>query len=152
MLAFIRTSDWETPLFFHVLGAMVLVGGLFVVALTLTAAWRTSDEGNAATLTRFGYRTLLYVVLPAFIVMRIGAQWTLDKSPFDDDASWVGTGFLVSDLGGIGLLVSLILAGLGLRRASGVPPTIPMRIVTVVTLILLAAYLIAIWAMTTKPT
>ena len=152
MLAFIRPSDWETPLFFHVLGAMVLVGGLFVVALALTAAWRTSDEGNAATLTRFGYRTLLYVVLPAFVVMRIGAQWTLDESPFDDDASWVGIGFLISDLGGIGLLVSLILAGLGLRRSNGAPPTIPVRIVTIVTLVLLAAYLIAIWAMTTKPT
>jgi uncharacterized membrane protein len=152
MLAFIRTSDWETPLFFHVLGAMVLVGGLFVVALTLTAAWRTSDEGNAATLTRFGYRTLLYVVLPAFIVMRIAAQWTLDESPFDDEASWVGIGFLISDLGGLGLLVSLILAGLGLRRSNGAPPAIPVRIVTIVTLVLLVAYLIAIWAMTTKPT
>jgi uncharacterized membrane protein len=152
MLAFIRTSNWETPLFFHVLGALVLVGALFVVAIALTTAWRTSDDDNAATLTRFGYRTMLYVVLPAFIVMRIGAQWTLSESPFDDNSTWVGIGYVAADLCGVGLLVALVLSGLGLRRSRGTPPRVQVRIVTLVTLGLLAAYLIAIWAMTTKPT
>jgi uncharacterized membrane protein YjdF len=151
MLAFTRTSDWETPLFFHVLGAMVLVGGMVVVAIALASAWR-AEEGNAIVLTRFAYKTLFYVVLPAFIVMRIGAQWTLSKSPFDSDQSWVGIGFLVSDLGAILLLVSLVLAGLGLRRRNGSSGGASSRIVTIVTLVLLAAYVLALWAMTTKPT
>jgi hypothetical protein len=151
MLAFIRTSDWETPLFFHVLGAMVLVGGMVVVAIALVAAWR-GEEGTAVPLTRLAYRTLFYVVLPAFVVMRIGAEWTLSKSPFDDDASWVGIGYLVSDLGGLALLVTLVLAGLGLRRGNIAAGSRSGQVVTLVTLALLAAYVLAIWAMTTKPT
>jgi hypothetical protein len=151
MLAVIRTSDWETPLFFHVLGALLLVGGMFVVAFALVAAWR-AEEGTAVSFTRLAYRTLFFVVLPAFIVMRIAAQWTLDESPFDDEAAWVGVGFVVSDLGALALLVSLVLAGVGLRRSTLTPSGLSVRIVTVVTLLLLAAYIVAVWAMTTKPT
>jgi uncharacterized membrane protein len=151
MLAIIRTSDWETPLFLHVVGAMLLVGGLFAVAVALTAAWR-AEEGEAVSLTRIAYRTLFIVVLPAFIAMRIGAQWVLDKSPFDEDQGWVGVGFMTSDLGAVLLIVSLVLAGLGLRRSNRAPGRLPSRIVTVVTLVLLAAYVVTIWAMTTKPT
>jgi hypothetical protein len=147
-VAVLRTSDWETPLFLHVLGAMLLVGGLFAVAILMTAAWR-AEGSTAVALTRFAYRTLFVVVLPAFIAMRIGAQWALDKSPFDEDDTWIGIGYLISDLGFLALVVMLVLAGIGLRREPGGTPA---RIVTVVTLLFLAAYVLAIWAMTTKPT
>jgi uncharacterized membrane protein len=155
MVALIRTGDWETPLFFHVAGAMLLVGGMFVVSASLLLAWRSQDEGTSVALTRVAYRTLFFLVLPAYIVMRIGAQWVLSKSPFDaiaDDLTWVTIGYLIADIGGILLLVALILAGVGLRRAADKGPgRTSARIVTVVTLLLLAAYIVAIWAMTTKP-
>ena len=151
MLALLRTGDWEVPLFLHVLGAMLLVGGLFAVGTALVAAWR-AEEGDAAALTRFAYRTLFILVLPAFVAMRIGAQWVLEEAPFDEEDAWIGVGYLVSDFGGLLLVVSLILAGLGLRRAGDGRGRTAARVVTVVTLLLLAAYLVAIWAMTTKPT
>ena len=154
MVALIRTSEWETPLFFHVLGAMLLVGGMFVASASLLLAWRSQDEGTTVALTRFAYRTLFFLVLPAFLLMRIAAEWVLSKSPFDavkDDLTWVGIGYLISDIGGLALLISLILAGIGLRRAENGPGRTGARIVTVVTLLLLAAYVVAIWAMTTKP-
>ncbi|MFN2470100.1 MAG: hypothetical protein ABR583_03750 [Gaiellaceae bacterium] len=150
MLAILRTSDWEVPLFLHVAGAMVLVGALFAVAVALVAAWRAEDA-DAAALTRFSYRTLFLAALPAFIAMRIGAQWVLSESPYEAvDLGWVGVGYLVSDLGGVALIASLVLAGIGLRRAGPRSQTLA-RAVTVLTLVLLAAYLIAVWAMTTKP-
>ena len=154
MLGLIRTGEWETPLFFHVAGAMLLVGGMFVASASLLLAWRSQDEGTSVALTRVAYRTLLFLVLPAFIVMRVAAQWVLSKSPFDalpDDTTWIGLGYLVADIGGLALLVALILAGIGLRRAENGPGRTGARIVTVVTLLLLAAYIVAIWAMTTKP-
>jgi uncharacterized membrane protein len=153
MVALIRYSEWETPLFFHVLGAMLLVGGMFVVSASLVLAWRADNEGDVAALTRFAYRTLFFLVLPAFLLMRIAAQWVLSKSPWDsdDDQTWIGFGFLISDIGALLLIVSLVLAGIGLRRADSGRST-GARVVTVVTLLLLAAYLVAIWAMTTKPT
>jgi hypothetical protein len=155
MVALIRTSEWETPLFVHVVGAMLLVGGLFVVGASLVLAWRAENEGDVAALTRFAYRTLFFLVLPAFIVMRIGAEWVLSKSPFDafkDDLTWVGIGYIISDIGALALIVSLVLAGIGLRRAGSGRGGGGARVVTVVTLLLLAAYVVAIWAMTTKPT
>ncbi|MGZ8694852.1 MAG: hypothetical protein ACXWYS_05375, partial [Gaiellaceae bacterium] len=60
-------------------------------------------------------------------------------------------GFIVSDVGGLALIVSLVLAGIGLRRADSGRGRTGARVVTVVTLLLIAAYLVAIWAMTTKP-
>jgi hypothetical protein len=151
LIAFIRTSDWETPLFLHVLGAMLLVGGMFVVAASLATAWR-AEENTAVVLTRLAYRVLFIVVLPAYIAMRIGAQWVLEESPFDDKANWVGIGYLSADILGVGLLVALVLAGLGLRRGITAAGTRSAQVVTVLTLVLLAAYVFTIWAMTTKPT
>ena len=153
MVALIRTSEWETPLFLHVVGAMLLVGGMFIVGISLVLAWRADSEGDVAALTRFAYRVLFFLVLPAFIAMRVGAEWVLQKSPWKDaDPSWVGIGFLISDIGALALIVSLVLAGIGLRRADSGRGRTGARVVTVVTLLLLAAYLVAIWAMTTKPT
>ena len=151
LIAFIRTSDWETPLFLHVLGAMLLVGGMFVVTASLVTAWR-AEENTAVALTRLAYRVLFIVVLPAYIAMRIGAQWVLEESPFNDDANWVGIGYLAADILGVLLLAALVLAGLGLRRGINAAGTRSAQVVTVVTLVLLAAYVFTIWAMTTKPT
>jgi hypothetical protein len=154
MVALIRTSEWETPLFVHVLGAMLLVGGLFVVTTSLVLAWRANDEGDVAALNRFAYRTLLFLVLPAFIVMRIGAQWVLHESPWNaisPDPDWVGIGYLIADIGAVLLVVALVLAGLELRRGTGAGGRTRARVVTVATLLLLLAYLVAVWAMTTKP-
>ena len=103
-------------------------------------------------LTRVAYRTLLFLVLPAFIVMRVAAQWVLHKSPWDGtDPRWVQIGGVAADVGGAALIVALVLAGLGLRRADNGRGGTGASVVTVVTLLLLAAYIVAIWAMTTKP-
>ncbi len=150
MLAILRTDDWEIALFVHVAGAMLLVGGLLAVAVALAGAWR-ADGGSAAALTRFAYRTLFFLVLPAFIVMRVAAEWALSEAPFDDDAGWIGVGYITSDLGGLGLIASLVIAGIALRRGVDGRRT-SSRVVTVITLVLLVAYVVAIWAMTTKPT
>jgi uncharacterized membrane protein len=151
MLAAVRPdSGWEIALFLHVAGATLLVGGLVVTAAALVFAWRTSDDEGSAKATRLGYLTLFFVVLPSFVGMRVGAQWVLEESPFDDEAGWVGLGFILSDLGGLGLIASLVIAGIGLRR--GVQGrAVPARVVTVITVLLLIAYVVAIWAMTTKP-
>ena len=72
MLAAIRPDDVNFPLFLHVFGAMLLVGTLFAVALATVLAWRRPDD--SVGLTRFSLRTLLMGVLPAYLLMRIGAR------------------------------------------------------------------------------
>jgi hypothetical protein len=154
MLAVLRPDDWNLPLFLHVLGAMMLVGSLAAVATGLLLAWRPDGAARVA-LARFGFRTLFALVLPSYVLMRIGAEWIRSKEygEAEEDPGWVGFGYLVSDLGALLLLIALILSGIGLVRARrrGAPPRTLGRIVAVITAILLAAYLVAVWAMTAKP-
>jgi hypothetical protein len=154
LLAVIRPDDWNLPLFLHVLGAMLLVGGLTGAVSALVAGWRS--EG--LTLARFGFWSLLAVAFPAWWLMRLSAEWIASKEGFGgagaEDPTWIGIGYITAELGGLLLLVSIILAGIGVRRMrrSETPrPGLLLRIPAVLAAIVLAAYVLAVWAMTVKP-
>ena len=151
MLAAIRPDDVNLPLFLHVLGAMLLVGTLFAVALATVIGWRRPDD--AAGLTRFSLRTLLLGILPSYILMRIGAQWTEAEQDFPDDfePAWLGIGYITADIGALLIIVSIVLSVLGLRRLQRGSGVGFGRAVGVICILLLAAYLVAVWAMTAKP-
>jgi hypothetical protein len=146
-----RPDSWDLPLFVHILGAMILVGGLTLSAISLIAAWRS----GSAALTKLGFMSLFYGALPGYIVMRAGAQWIANKEHLEDsDVSWIGIGFGVSDLGFLVLVVSLVIGGIAVRRINrgeGGAPTISARIATGLVSLFLVACLVAVWAMTTKP-
>jgi uncharacterized membrane protein len=148
VLAAIRPDSVNLPLLLHVLGAMLLVGSLFGVGFAALLGWRSPDR--APGLTRFGLKTLLLGVLPSYILMRVGAQWTESEQNYPDDfeATWIDIGYITADIGALLVLISAILAGVGLRSGS-----VRMgRIVGVISFVLLAAFLVAVWAMTAKPT
>ena len=151
VLAAIRPDDVNFPLFLHVFGAMLLVGTLFAVALATVLGWRRPDD--AAGLTRFSLRTLLIGVLPAYILMRIGAQWVESREniPEDNDLAWIGIGYITADVGALLILVSIILSVLGLRKLRSGSGVGLGRAVGIISILLLAAYVVAVWAMTTKP-
>ena len=79
MLASIRPDSINLPLFVHVLGAMVLVGGLLVAATS-----RARARGDAPRCCGSAYMTLLAVALPGYIVMRVGAEWIYSREHLDD--------------------------------------------------------------------
>jgi hypothetical protein len=151
MLATVRPDDVNLALFVHVLGAMVLVGGLVTAATAGIAGWR--DE--MPDLRRFSYKTLLAVTLPGYIVMRVGAQWVYAEEQLDDapiEPAWVVIGFITADLGLLLLLVALILGGIGLRRSRSGKGDRLLKTSSVIATVLLAAYVVATWAMGAKPT
>ena len=152
VIAVIRPDDVNLPLFLHVLGAMLLIGMLFTVAFVTVLGWRRSDESPG--LTRFGLRTLLMGVFPAYLLMRIGAQWTESEAGYPDDfePAWLGIGYVTADAGALLVLISIVLSALGLRRLRAGDGLRFGRVVGVISIILLAAYIVAVWAMTTKPT
>jgi len=151
VLASIRPDDWNFPLFVHVLGAMILVGGLLTGASALAFA-----RGEVRSL-RLGYWSLLAVGLPGFVLMRIGAEWIYSKEGWDDlpdeadEPAWLGIGWLIADLGGLLLLISLIVGGIGVRRLRAGKGTGLLKATLVLSLVLLAAYVVAVWAMAGKP-
>ena len=151
MLAAIRPDDWNFPLLLHVLGAMLLVGGLTTAVIAFWLGWRR----DATTLSRLGFWSLLAVAFPAWWLMRLAAQWIYDQEGFSGniDPDWIEIGFITAEGGGLLLLISIILTGIGvrrMRRGEG-GPSILVRIGAVLVTILLVAYLVAVWAMTAKP-
>ena len=148
MLAAIRPDSWNFPLLLHVLGASVLVSGLVVTVVAQFLGWRRPED--AAAFGRVAFRALLYVAFPAWLVMRVGAEWIYSKEGLDEldsEPGWVGIGYVTADFGGLLLLVSIVLAGLSVRGERKVLG----RIATVLAAIVLVAYLVATWAMTAKP-
>jgi uncharacterized membrane protein len=155
LLALTRPTEWDLPLFLHVLGAMVLVGGLLTAVAMQAFAWRRRDPADAAAFSRGAFWALLTVALPGWVVMRIGGEWIRSKEGYSgpDDPSWLGFGYFAADIGFVVLLVTVLLAGLGVRqlRRSGGGASILGRVATPLATILLILYLVAVWAMTTKP-
>ncbi len=148
-LAAVRADEVNLPLFLHVLGAMLLVGTLLLAGIVLF--WRRGDRPPAA----LGFRVLLLGVLPSYVLMRIAAQWVYSEEGFsgEEDPDWIAVGYIVSDLGALLLLVTLVLTGIAARRARRpeVGGALLTRIAGGISYLLLVAYVITVWAMTAKP-
>ena len=150
VLGVIRPDSWFFPLFLHIAGAMVLVGALTLASVYLIASWRS----GSAALIRTAYMSLFYAALPGYLVFRVGAEWIADKEGLaDSDLTWIGIGYGVSDLGALLLIIALVIGGISVRRMNrgGEPSPIAARIVSGLVSLVLVAYLVAVWAMTTKP-
>ena len=145
LLAAIRPDEWNFPLFVHVLSAMVLFGAVVLAALSLA--------GNSQAGLRLGFRSLLIGAIPSWIAMRLSAQWIADEEGLLDEGvespAWVDIGFMTSEASLLVLIAATVCARIASRRetAGG------LRTATVVLVsITIVAYVVAIWAMSTKPT
>jgi hypothetical protein len=147
ILALARPASWDFPLFVHVLGAMILVGGLVTATSALALA-----RGNARVL-RFGYWSLLAVALPGYVIMRIGAQWVASKGwdKVDPAPTWLDIGYIVADAGAVLMLIALIVGGIGMRQLGRGKGQGLLKATLVIAILILAAALVAVWAMAGKP-
>jgi hypothetical protein len=148
VLALVRPDDWNFPLFVHVAGATILVGGLLTGATTLGYA-----RGDVRFL-RLGYWTLLAVALPGLVIMRLGAEWIYRSSIWDDvedEPTWIAIGGVTADIGGALFLVSLAIGGFGIYRLREGSGAGLLKATMIIAVVLLAAYVVAVWAMAGKP-
>jgi len=150
VLAVIRPDNLNFPLFLHVLGAMILVGGLLAGASSLGFA-----RGDVRFL-RLGYWSLLAVSLPGWVLMRAGGEWIASREGWTKkgvpDPTWLDIGFLLADVGGLILLVSLVAGGFGVYRLRAGKGSGLLKLTLVLSIVLLGAYVVAAWAMAGKPT
>jgi hypothetical protein len=145
LLAAIRPDDWNFPLFLHVLSAMVLFGAVVLAAVSVA--------GNSQAGLRLAFRSLLIAAIPAWIAMRLSAQWIAsEENLLDEDVeapAWVDIGFMTSEGSLLFLIAATVCAGIATRRGRGGG----LRTATVVLVaVTIVAYLVALWAMTNKPT
>jgi len=104
VIAAVRPHAWDFPLFLHVFGAMVLFGATLATATLSLTSWRLS----LAALSRSTFWALLGGAIPAWVLMRVGAQWIYSKEGFsgNSDPGWIGLGFGVADGGALILLLT----------------------------------------------
>lgn len=115
MIAVVRPDSWDLPLFVHIVGAVLLFGGVAAVALLAVSALK--GQAHAALLRRTAFATTVLLVWPSYVVMRVGAQWILSREGLDQSPpGWVGVGFAVSDAGILVLAVITLLGWLAPRR------------------------------------
>ena len=150
LLALVRPDSWNFPLLLHIGGAMILVGGVLTAASALVVA-----RGDVALL-RLGYRALLIVGLPGYIVMRASAEWIADKEGFNAKGApqpdWLAIGRIVADGGALLLVIALIVGGMGSSRMrKGTGGESLLKAMLVLSIILLVAFTVAVWAMSGKP-
>ena len=148
LLAAMRPDSWNFPLFVHVLGAMILVGA------TLTSGSLLAFARGDARLLRLGYWTLVLVGLPSYLLMWGGAHWIYAKEGLDDapiDLTWVTIGLVVAEVGAVLFAAALIVGGIGVRRLRNGGGAGLLKATMVITLVLLAAFVVAVWAMAGKP-
>ncbi len=164
-----RPDSWNLPLLVHITGATILVGGMLTAAIAFLTA------GGDVRRLRLGFHSLLFAALPGLIVAKIGATaiWSKESShsfigaafPHSDDPRWIMIGGTALDGGGALLVLALILGWFGLKRLDGgqgdflakVPVVKNMsgatllKGSTIISVVLLVGYVLAIWAMGAKP-
>jgi hypothetical protein len=156
LFAAIRPDDWNFPLLLHVLGASLLLGALITALTAQVLAWKREASADILPFARLSFRTLLFVAIPAWFLMRIAAEWVASKGWNDvpEEPAWLGIGYITSEGGGFFLLIATILAGFGvrsLRRSDGERGGTLVRIATVLVIVAVIAFVIATWAMSAKP-
>ena len=150
LLAAIRPDEQSFALLLHLVGATVVFGALLASATSLALA------RGETRLLRLGYFSLLLVGLPGLILMRLAGEWLYRLQGWDDlpidEPAWLGIGFIAADWGGLLFLASLALGGLGLHRLrNGKGGAGLLKLTMVIALVLIVAYVVAVWAMTGKP-
>ena len=88
--------------------------------LVLYAGWGSKTASDSLAYARLAFKSLLYVALPAWIIMRVGAGWIYEKEfgDVDSDPTWVGIGFIAAEPGALLLLIAIVLGGLSARQAA----------------------------------
>jgi hypothetical protein len=152
MLAAIRPDIQSFALLLHLVGATVVFGALLASATSIVLA-----RGDTRLL-RLGYFSLLLVGLPGLILLRLAGQWLYQLQKWNDLPSqfarptWLDIGFIVADWGGILFLLALVLRGKGVHRLrNDRGGTLLLRATMVISLVLIVGYVVAVWAMTGKP-
>jgi hypothetical protein len=145
-IALVRPDSWNLPLFLHVLGATLTFGTTATVAI-LAFAGRSAASERAVWLRGLAFKIGLFVLVPAWILLRIPAQWIDNKEFPKHEPGWVGVGYPVSEGGLLLIILMLVLGWISRRRRE----SRAAAVVPWLAILFLVALGVAWFAMTAKP-
>jgi len=124
---------------------MVLIGAATAAVTALLTAQGSRDP---VELRRFAYGTMLYVGLPAWIVMFAAGTWLYhEEFGGKDNPLWIHLGVVTAEGGLVVFLIALFNARAAARRSRRRRGTAA----GILTAIALVGWIVAIWAMSAKP-
>ncbi len=145
MVAAIRSHAIDLPLFFHVLGAIVLFGA---TTTTLALATASRRGQNLVALARGSLGISLLCALPAWVVLFVFGSATKSKEHLPSGLNWVD---VPSAIAGVGLVVLLASTGAAFAWSRHPQGTWQPRAVSLLSAAYLVALAFAWWVMTAKP-
>lgn len=155
MLALVdRGSTINWLLFFHILGAVVLVAASMAVTVSSLVALRTTVADRAAYYRQTAFRINLFAVLPAFLVVFfIGGSISDKEGLTKNTPSWLDAGATITFLAGItGAILLTLLQWWVLRRVrKGELRGWPAALASYVAPLILAALFVVLFLMSAKP-
>lgn len=151
MLAAIRPPGQDFPVLLHIVGATVAFGGLLASVSSLALA------RGQVRLLRLGYFSLLFVVLPGWLLMWLAGEWIYHEQGWGSlpaqlkDPTWLRIGFVVGDYLGLLFLLTLLIGGIGILRLRRGEGGGLLKMTMASGFVLALGYVVAVWAMTGKP-
>lgn len=147
-VALLRPDSLNLPLFLHLVGAIVLVGGLLSVTLLLATALGRAPVRTL--LLGVAFRAQLATVLPGWVLMRLAGEW-LSSREDPGSPAWLDIGRGIADPGLLVLLGLTALCWVAARRADAPAGPRMARAAAVLAPLYLVALAVAVWAMSAKP-
>jgi hypothetical protein len=145
-VALVRPDSWNLPLFLHVLGATLTFGTTATVAI-LAFAGRSAASERAVWLRSLAFKIGFFVLVPAWILLRIPAQSIASKEFPHHEPGWVGVGYPITEGGALLIILMLVLGWISRgKRDSRAAAVVPW----LATLFLIALG-VAWFAMSAKP-
>jgi hypothetical protein len=145
VIAVIRPTGWDLPLFLHVLGATALFGAVGTVGLLAAVGLHRPER---VRLARGSFGTLVAVALPAWVLMLIAGTWTRSKEHLPNATHWVQVPVGIAGGGLMLLLLAAAVAFVWTRRPYG--SWQPQALATL-SVVFMTALAVAWWIMTSKP-
>jgi hypothetical protein len=155
LAVFGRPDSWNWLLLFHIVSALLLVAGSFVVTGVSLAATRTAAANIVTTLRQIAFRTNLALVLPAFIAVHLLGGVLAEKEYPDEAASpdWLDVGFGITTISGIvgGILLTLLQWWVLKRARAGQLKGWQAAVASYLAPVILASLWVVLFLMTAKP-
>jgi hypothetical protein len=145
-IALVRPDSWNLPLFLHVLGATLTFGTTATVAI-LAFAGRSAASERALWLRGLAFKIGFFVLVPAWILLRIPAQLIDNKEFPQHEPGWVGVGYPVTEGGALLIILMLILGWVSRRKQQSRAAAVVPWLAT----LFLVALGVAWFAMSAKP-
>ena len=145
-IALVRPDSWNLPLFLHVLGATLTFGTTATVAI-LAFAGRSAVSERALWLRGLAFKIGFFILVPAWILLRIPAQLIDNKEFPHHEPGWVGIGYPVTEGGALLIILMLILGWISRRRQESRAAAVVPWLAT----LFLVALGVAWFAMSAKP-